>query len=289
MIDDCLRRFLFDDLDIRGALVRLGPVWRDMLDNRAYPAPVAQLLGEMSATTVLLGGQLKQPGRLTIQLRGSGPIARLVIDCNAELQIRGMAKCAEQPQPNSGLQLLGQGQLQLSLETASMREPYQSIVPLDGESIAEVFEHYLSQSDQMPARFFLAASPVAAAGLFLQKLPTAAQRDPDGWARVEALAATVKDAELLSVPAEELLRRLFPEETVRLFPARVVAHNCPENWEKVRSMLRALGPGEVYAALREQGEVVVKDDICNREYRFDARAIDELFRDSPSPTPPTLH
>ena len=287
MTDDCLHRFLFDDLDIRGALVRLGPAWRAMIENRAYPAPVVQLLGEMSATTVLLSGQLKQPGRLTIQMRGSGPIALLVIDCNEALQIRGMAKCAEQTQPNSGLQLLGQGQLQLSLETASMHEPYQSIVPLDGENIAEVFEHYLRQSDQMPARFFLAASSVAAAGLFLQKLPAAAERDLDGWARVEALAATVQDAELLSVPAEELLRRLFPEEIVRLFPARAVTHNCPENWEKVRSMLRALGPGEVYAALREQGEVVVKDDICNRDYRFDALAIDELFRDSPSP--PTLH
>ena len=287
MTDDCLHRFLFDDLDIRGALVRLGPAWRAMIENRAYPAPVVQLLGEMSATTVLLGGQLKQPGRLTIQMRGSGPIALLVIDCNEALQIRGMAKCAEQTQPNSGLQLLGQGQLQLSLETASMHEPYQSIVPLDGENIAEVFEHYLRQSDQMPARFFLAASSVAAAGLFLQKLPAAAERDLDGWERVEALAATVQDAELLSVPAEELLRRLFTEEIVRLFPARAVTHNCPENWEKVRSMLRALGPGEVYAALREQGEVVVKDDICNRDYRFDALAIDELFRDSPSP--PTLH
>ncbi len=287
MTDDCLHRFLFDDLDIRGDLVCLGPAWRAMIENRAYPAPVVQLLGEMSATTVLLSGQLKQPGRLTIQMRGSGPIALLVIDCNETLQIRGMAKCAEQTQPNSGLQLLGQGQLQLSLETASMHEPYQSIVPLDGENIAEVFEHYLRQSDQMPARFFLAASSVAAAGLFLQKLPTAAERDADGWARVEALAATVQDAELLSVPAEELLRRLFPEEIVRLFPARAVTHNCPENWEKVRSMLRALGPGEVYAALREQGEVVVKDDICNRDYRFDALAIDELFRDSPSP--PTLH
>jgi molecular chaperone Hsp33 len=289
MTDDCLHRFLFDDLDIRGALVRLGPAWRAMIENRAYPAPVAQLLGEMSATTVLLGGQLKQPGRLTIQMRGSGPIALLVIDCNEALQIRGMAKCAEQPQPRSGLQLLGQGQLQLSLETASMREPYQSIVPLDGESIAEVFEHYLRQSDQMPARFFLAASSVAAAGLFLQKLPTAAERDADGWARVEALAATVQDAELLSVPAEELLRRLFPEEIVRLFPARAVTHNCPEDWEKVRFLLRSLGPAEVYAVLREHGEVLIKDDICNREYRFDAPAIDSLFSDALQTTSPTLH
>ncbi len=172
-----------------------------------------------------------------------------------------------------------------------MREPYRSIVPLDGESIAEVFEHYLRQSDQLPARFFLAASASVAApavgGIFLQKLPTAEQRDADGWARVEALAATVKAAELLSLPAEELLLCIFPEETVRLFPARAIVHNCPEDWEKVRSLLRSLGAAEVHATLREHGEVVVKDDICNREYRFDALAIDAIFG-VPTP-PPTLH
>jgi hypothetical protein len=76
---------------------RLGPVWRKMLENRDYPAPVSRLLGEMSATTLLLGGKLKQPGRLTIQLRGNGPVSLLVIDCNEQLQIRGMARCDAQP------------------------------------------------------------------------------------------------------------------------------------------------------------------------------------------------
>ncbi|MBP6070590.1 MAG: Hsp33 family molecular chaperone HslO, partial [Candidatus Accumulibacter sp.] len=149
--------------------------------------------------------------------------------------------------------------------------------------------HYLRQSDQLPTRFFLAASSEAAAGLLLQKLPAADPCDPDGWARVEALAATVKASELLSLPAADLLLRLFHEEAVRLFPARTVIHNCPEDWEKVRSMLRSLGPAEVYAALREHDEVVIKDDLCNRDYRFDAQAIDEVFRDFVSGNPPTLH
>ena len=99
----------------------------------------------------------------------------------------------------------------------------------------------------------------------------------------------MKPAELLSLPAEELLLRLFGEETVRLFPVRPVAYNCPEDWEKVRSMLRSLGRSEVYAALEEHGEVVIKDDICNREYRFDAPAIEELFGDEPSSAAPTVH
>lgn len=289
MSQDSVCRFLFDDLDICGAVVSLGAVWRKMLENRAYPEPVVRLLGEMSATTLLLGGNLKQPGRLTIQLRGNGPVSLLVIDCNEQLQIRGMARCEAQPESKSLRELLGHGHLQLSLDMRSMREPYQSIVPLDGENVAEVFEHYLRQSDQLPTRFFLAASSEAAAGLLLQKLPAADPCDPDGWARVEALAATVKASELLSLPAADLLLRLFHEEAVRLFPARTVIHNCPEDWEKVRSMLRSLGPAEVYAALREHDEVVIKDDLCNRDYRFDAQAIDELFHDFVSGNPPTLH
>jgi molecular chaperone Hsp33 len=285
--DDCVRRFLLDDLDIRGAFVRLGPVWQQMLAGRAYPAPVAQLLGEMSATTLLIGCNLKQPGRLTIQLRGSGPVSLLVIDCNEQLRIRGMAKSDALVEPGPAPELLGHGQLLLSLDMPSMREPYQSIVPLTGESIAEIFEHYLKQSEQLPSRFFLAASADGAAGLFLQKLPSADQRDPDGWARIEALATTVKADELLALPAEQLLTRLFHEETVRLYDAQPVIHDCQEDWEKVRAMLRSLGRDEVDAVLREHGEVLIKDDICNREYRFDAPAIEELFRDAP--TPPTLH
>ncbi len=291
MTDDCLCPFLLDALDIAGAVVRLGPAWRQMLDKRDYPAPVARLLGEMTATTLLLGGKLKQPGRLSIQLRGSAALSLLVIDCNEALQIRGMAKCTAAIEDGSAAELLGDGQLQLVLDMASMREPYQSIVPLVGDSIAEIFEHYLRQSDQQPARLFLAASAEGAAGLFLQRLPTAEQRDADGWTRIEALATTVKPGELLSLPADELLLRLFGEETVRLFPARPVAHNCPEDWEKVRSLLLSLGREEVYATLQEQGEVLIKDDICNRQYRFDAQAIDELFAGHPSSVdrPPTVH
>lgn len=289
MIDDCVQRFLLDDLDIRGAIVRIGPVWEKMLAGRNYPAPVAELLGEMSATTLLIGCNLKQAGRLTIQLRGNGAVSLLVIDCNEQLHIRGMARCAADVAPGPAPDLLGDGQLLLSLDMPSMREPYQSLVPLNGNSIAEIFEHYLRQSEQQPSRLFLAATANGAAGLFLQKLPGADQRDPDGWARIEALASTVKSEELLSLSAEELLLRLFHEETVRIFDAQPVRHDCPEDWEKVRSMLRSLGRDEVDAVLLEHGEVVIKDDICNREYRFDAQAIDELFRVTPAGIPPALH
>jgi len=285
---NAVQRFLLDDLDIRGAVVQLDSVWQKLLTNRNYPAPVIELLGQMSVTTVLLADNLKQSGRLTVQLRGDGPVSLLVIDCNEALNARCMAQHGEDIQAASMVDLMGQGQLLLSLDMPSMREPFQSIVPLVGDSIAQVFEHYLTHSEQLASRFFLAATPTGAAGLFLQKMPSADQRDLDGWTRVEALASTVKADELLELSAEELLTRLFHEETVRVFDAQAVTNDVPEDWEKIGNMLRTLGREEVYAVLTERGEIVIRDDLGNLEYRFDKAAIDELFRHTPE-TPPTVH
>jgi len=285
---NAVQRFLLDDLDIRGAVVQLDSVWQKLLSNRNYPAPVIELLGQMSVTTVLLADNLKQSGRLTVQLRGDGPVSLLVIDCNEALNVRCMAQHGEDIQAASMVDLMGQGQLLLSLDMPSMREPFQSIVPLVGDSIAQVFEHYLTHSEQLASRFFLAATPTGAAGLFLQKMPSADQRDLDGWTRAEALASTVKAEELLSLSAEELLTRLFHEETVRVFDAQAVTNDVLEDWEKIGNMLRTLGREEVYAVLTERGEIVIRDDLGNLEYRFDKAAIDELFRDTPG-TPPTVH
>ncbi len=280
-----VQRFLLEDLDIRGALVHLDSVWQQMLSGRNYPPPVSQLLGEISATTLLMGDNLKQTGRLTIQLNGSGPVSMLVIDCNESLHIRGMAKCAKNIDPQSVPDLLGHGQLLITLDMPSMRESYQSIVPLDGNSIAEIFQHYFKQSEQLPSRLFLITTNQTIFGLLLQKLPAADQQDPDGWARAEALAATVNDQTLWDLTAEEILARLFYEEAVRIFDPQSVHYGCYEDPAKIYAMLRSLGREEVDSILKEFGEVIISDDICNREYRLDALAIDAVFREAG----PTIH
>jgi molecular chaperone Hsp33 len=232
----------------------------------------------MSATTLLLGDNLKQPVGLTIQLRGNGPVSLLVIDCNEQLQIRGMASVRGAPQASPVPELLGDGQLLLSLDMPSMREPYQSIVPLDGESIAEVFEHYLGSRNSCPRVSFWPLRPSAAAGLFLQKLPDR-RSVRCGWLGTRRGAGGDRQGRGTLVAAcRRTAAPPLSEETVRLFPAKAVVHNCPEDWEKVRTRccVRSAPPKSM-PALREHGEVLIRDDLCNLEYRFDAPAIDELF------------
>jgi molecular chaperone Hsp33 len=287
MSDSYVRRFFFEGLDIRGAIVHLGDAWRFMQEGRGYQPTVAQLLGETAAVTALIGGQLKQPGRLTLQLRGNGPIQLLVMDCNEQLQMRGMARSNPVVLPAPVPELLGAhqgGQLMMSLDMPDARQPYQSFVPMVGESISAIFEHYLEQSEQQPSKLIATAAPKAAVCLFLQKMPDADQRDADGWHRITQLASTVKTAELLELDAETLLGRLFHEEIeaagIRIYDPLPVVYHCPEDWDKVRDMIRGIGREDAESILVEHGEIVIQDDVCNRVYRFSADDVAALFAES---------
>jgi molecular chaperone Hsp33 len=180
--------------------------------------------------------------------------------------------------PANERSLLGDGRLAVTLEDRESGRLYQSLVPLEGETLEQVFVHYLAQSDQQPAFLRLYADAGALCGLLLEKLPQADSRDPDGWNRVTHLAATLRLDETRDVQPYDLLTRLFPEELMRVFRLYPVEYHCPYDPDKVKDMLRGLGREEVQSILDEQGELVVRNEMCNHEYRFDARAIDELFQ-----------
>jgi molecular chaperone Hsp33 len=249
-----------------------------MLDGRGYPEDIAALLGHTTALNVLLGANQKGAGRVTMQVQGSGPVKLLVADCTADLKIRGMASYKKEIKPEvNERQLLGDGRLAVTHEDARSGSVYQSLVPLEGETLQQIFEHYLSQSEQLEAFLRLYADGGALCGLLLEKLPKADERDPDGWNRVKHLASTLTLDETRDAQPYDLLTRVFPEELMRVFRLYSVEYHCPYDEQKVKDMLRGLGRAEVEAILAEQGEVVIRNEMCNHEYRFDARAIAELF------------
>lgn len=278
MQTDYVQRFLFENLDIRGRLVCLTGAWKQMLDGRGYPEDIVSLLGHTTALNVLLGANQKGAGRVTLQVQGTGPVKLLVADCTAELRIRGMAHYdSDDVSQDSQRSLLGDGRLSVTLEDLKSGKFYQSLVPLEGETMEEIFAHYLSQSEQLPAFLRLFADGEALAGLLLEKLPGADSRDPDGWNRVMHFANTLTLDDTRDTQPYDLLTRVFPEELMRVFRLYAVEYHCPYDEDKVKDMLRGLGRQEVESILAEQGEVVIRNEMCNHEYRFDADAIARLF------------
>lgn len=282
---DLTQRFLLENLDIRGQVVRLVPLWQAILARRDYPPATLGLLGEFAALAVLIGAGLKHPGRTVLQVMGHGPVTMAVADCTDDLHLRAMVKVDDDFPRGEGVELhtvslhdlFADGRLALTIENATNAKHFQSIVPLEGATLAECFERYFDQSEQVPTHLWVHSTPQGVGALILQKLPKADERDPNGWARIHHQAAGANPALFATLEAGPLLALLFPEDDIRLYEPRPVVDGCGRSEEKVVSMLRGLGREELEATLADHGVVVVRDEICNQEYRFAAPEVAKIF------------
>ena len=274
---DQLYRFVFESLDIRGEIVQMDASWKAVLERYTYPATVAEQLGQAMAAVILLSATIKYDGSLILQSQGNGPLRTLVAQATRQRTVRGLARWeGELPEGNLA-KLYGTGQMMLTVVNRG-GERYQGIVGLEGENLAEALEGYFNNSEQLATRFWLVADGERAAGLFLQQLPSELDRQAE-WQRIGMLAETITRDELLNLPVQTLLHRLFHEEQVRLFEPEPVAFRCSCSRERIADSLRAMGKAELLSILEEQGAIEVDCDFCNKHYRFDAIDTEQLFID----------
>jgi len=285
---DSLHRFLFEHAGVRGELVYLDATWRAVLDIHPYPEPVRRQLGEALAAVLLLASTIKFEGSLILQVQGTGPLRTLVAQATHRRTVRGLARWDGLVPDGTLPRVFGDGHLVLALEPVG-GERYQGIVPLDGRDLSTAIESYFGASEQLATRLWLTATEGRSAGLLLQRLPAERGSDDD-WERIGLLARTLTPAELLDLPADELLYRLFNEETVRLFESEPVAFRCGCSLQRIQDTLRALGRSEVESIVDEQGTVEVDCEFCNRHYHLDRVDALKLFSDlPPHEAPATRH
>lgn len=276
--DQC-QRFLFDQLAIRGELTGLQKSYRDVLTQHPYPVPVARLLGEFMAAVSLLSDTLKFRGLLSLQARGNGQIRTIMAECEHHERLRAIARYNDD-YIDGGPQL-GEGQLAITIEPDQGKR-YQGIVSLDDHSLAAALEDYFRQSEQIRTRIWLAADGERAAGMLIQAMPESAHEsslthDSDAWDRVVALADTLTDEELLTLPNERLLTRLFHEETVRTWPPQQRWFECTCSHERSARALQSIGYSEARQLAAEQGSIQVDCQFCRASYHYTVEDVEALF------------
>lgn len=280
---------MFEHAPIRGELVHLDESWRSVLERHDYPDVLRNIMGELAAAAVLLAATLKLQGSLVLQIMGKGAIKLLVVECSGDMKLRATAKWSGDLSQGSFAELVGDGQFAITLDPKDGGKPYQGIVELEGASVAEVMQNYMSHSEQLETRLWLAADGQQAAGMLLQKLPHAANQnhehlaeapDEDAWRRAQILADTLKPEELLLLPAITLIQRLYHEEDIRLFEAQRVTFFCSCSRENVATMLKMLGREEVDSILAERESIEVHCEFCNQRYEFDKVDAEMIFVDA---------
>ena len=290
--DDFLQRFLLERAQVRGVMVRLEQSWQQVRQRAEYPAAVRTLLAKTMAASALLTGNIKFEGSLSIQLKSRGPLTMLFAECTHDGRLRGLARWQDEPPADFRVTDGVEPVLAITIENNGSGQRYQGLVPVEDGDLAVLFERYFERSEQLPTRIVLAADDARCAGLMLQQLPVDAdaEDDADAWNRVGILLDTLTPTELLALPAEQLLLRLFNEESARVYPSRPLAFGCRCSRERVAGMLRSLGREEAEAAVREDGAAEVTCEFCNTRYRFDRIDLEQIFRsDYDAQATPTAH
>lgn len=305
---DSLKKYLFEARTVRVQSVRLHDTWQQAQSHQQYPPAVQTLLGELVAAATLLAANIKFEGSLVLQIQGDGPIALLVVECRSDLSVRATVKVREGHEiPEQGdMQALlnpnGNGRFIVVLDperkVPGQQQPYQGIVPLEGDTVAEALQHYMKASEQLDTRLWLAANAQYAAGMLIQRLPdhggteVVDENPGETWNRALHLAGTITQDELVSTDIDTLIHRLFWEETLIAFEPMPVRWFCPCTRERVSNMLRSLGQAEVNDILAERGSVEVQCDFCGKPYVFDKVDCAGLFAEGsalPEQDPPTVH
>ena len=283
---DLLHRFVFENYEIRGELVQLADSTREMLSGHHYPKPVQLLLNELMVATSLLTATLKFEGSITVQIQGDGPVRFAVINGDNNQQLRGVARYDDVIPENASLhELIGKGHMMITIIPFE-GERYQGIVELDGDDIASCLESYFKRSEQLATRIWiksdLTEDAPKASGILIQELPNHdKEQHAQDFEHIVTLTDTIKAEELLELPAEEILYRLFNQEEVRLFEPQPVAFSCNCSRDRCAAALVQVGKAEVDSLIEEQGEVKMECDYCGTEYLFSAEQIENLFGDKP--------
>ncbi len=289
--DDRLTRFMIDRAGVRGVHVQLRHTWqhiRQLMTDVGNQAPGAvELLGEATAAAALFTGHVKIDGRLSVQLRSSGLLRTLFVECTSAGTLRGIVRLDPEHVDAGGKAVSGNLRdlgddtvLAITIENPSVggRDPvrYQGLVALDAaDTLGEAFEGYFRQSEQLPTRLLLAGDDEHVAGLMLQKLP-GDEGDEDGWNRAGALFDTLGRDELLQTPVADLLNRLFHDDGVQLLGDRALGFACSCSAERVESMLVSLGSEEALAAA-EDGDAQIRCEFCGERYEFTRERIQDLL------------
>ncbi|WP_298840771.1 Hsp33 family molecular chaperone HslO [uncultured Roseobacter sp.] len=309
--DDTVLPFQLDASDMRGRVARLDSALNGILRQHDYPPQVEALVAEMALLTALIGQTIKLRWKLQLQVQSKGAVRMIATDYYGPekegdaARIRAYASYdADRLTDAAPFDQVGEGYFAIMIDQGEGMTPYQGITPLEGGSLASCAEAYFAQSEQLPTRFSLSFGKSTepgsdehwrAGGIMLQHMPKASpfvatgegtgavltasdlvqDDEAENWTRVNALLDTVEEMELIgpNLPPNDLLLRLFHEETPRVFDTQTVRFGCTCSEDRVRQSLSIYSAKDIEKMTTEEGRVTADCQFCGAHYDLDPATV----------------
>ena len=286
---DIVAPFLFEELPVRGALIQMKRSWARMQLGHKHGDTVSELLGQTAAATALIAQSLKFEGTITLQISGGKPLSMLVMQCNDQLELRGMANGDDVKDGTAFAELMQGSRCAVTVDAGNMEQPYQGIVEIVGDKLSDGFENYYARSAQIESHMVLVANRDVCGGILLQQMPERDKAVTDDWNRLGFLGKTLTVGDIANGVGAALVGKLFAEDDVRVFEQQPVTFRCRCSRSRAEQVLQMLGPDETRVALAERGRVDVTCEFCGKKESFDAVDVSGLFAASAVDTSSAIH
>ena len=286
---DQLQRFVFDEMDARGCIVQLKDTCETIQSTHYYPPNLAKILNQFTAAVTLMRDSIKIESSVTMQLRSKGAISLIMADCMSDRAVRAIAEydaAALQASNEIEFDKLGDGATLTITITPKEGERYQAIVPIENANLEQCLEGYFARSEQLPTWFRLLSNTEQCVGIAIHALPTdkvkGLEETAENFARLKTLLSTLDFEESISLEPEQILRRLFHEESCRVFTPAEVKFGCHCSMEKSRDALKALGAEDLAELVAEEkrngnDNLIVDCHFCFQRYEFEIKKLDSLL------------
>ena len=247
-------------------------------------------MGRVLTMGAIMGIELKgSKDKLTIQLKGNGPIGTIIVTANSFPKVKGAIGNPQVDLPlnedgklDVGRAIGREGYLNI-VKDMGLKEPYVGISPLVSGEIAEDFAEYFSKSEQKNSAVALGVlvdknGVRSAGGYLITPMPDATEDDIYNLEQSIFKAGAISKMLDKDLSLEEIAKNITGDENIQVIEEnRTPLYECDCSKEHMAEALVTIGKEELTNIIEEDGEAELVCHFCNKRYHFNQRELFEIL------------
>lgn len=251
----------------------------------------AAALGRTLTAAGMMSRMLKgEKDKLTIQIKGDGPLGGVVVASDSNANVRGYVH-----NPDVDLPLNERGKLDIRTAIGSgyinvikdmgMKEPYIGFADLVSGEIADDLTYYFATSEQVPSTVALgvlvdSTGVISAGGFIIQLMPGAEEETVEKLEK--RLIGFPPISKLLSqgTAPEQVLDMLLEDMEAKVIEKVPCNFECNCSRERMERNLISIGRNDLLEILEDGKGAELQCHFCNTKYNFTHEEIEMLVREA---------
>lgn len=252
---------------------------------------VTAAMGRVLTVAALMGCEMKSEShRLTIQLKGDGPIGQMVVASDNTPRVKGYLA-----NPHVDLPLNEFGKLDVGgavgnkgfinvIKDIGLKEPYIGISPLVSGEIAEDFANYFVTSEQTNTAVVLGVlvdknGVKTAGGYIITPMPDATEDDISKVEKSLFEAGAISRMLEKNMSIEEIAKKVTGDENLKVIEESFSPrYECDCTREKFEKGLISIGKADLKSLLEDDGKAELVCNFCNKKYNFSKKDLEDLLK-----------